>query len=124
MAFKAPKPTPGGLWRRVPPAIFPSIMGFLGLGIAWRRAVAAYPVPAGIGEALLGAGVILFAFAAIAYGSKIARRPAVLAEELRILPGRAGVSAELLIEASTIRKRNAFNGKENRLSGETAGRGF
>ncbi|MCB2128598.1 MAG: tellurium resistance protein [Rhodobacteraceae bacterium] len=96
MAFKAPKPTPGGLWRRVPPAIFPSIMGFLGLGIAWRRAVAAYPVPAGIGEALLGAGVILFAFAAIAYGSKIARRPAVLAEELRILPGRAGVSAMVL----------------------------
>ena len=96
MAFKPPAPTPPGLWRRVPPAIFPSIMGLFGLGLAWRRGVAAFGLPAGIAETILGAVTLLFLFALVAYSAKFLRRPAVLVEELRILPGRAGVAAMLL----------------------------
>ena len=85
--------TKPGLWRRVPPAIFPPILGLMGLGLAWRRAPDVFAIPAAPGEVLLGMTTLLFLFAAIAYLAKIARRPAVLAEELRILPGRAGVTA-------------------------------
>lgn len=96
MAFKPPAPTPPGLWRRVPPAIFPPIMGLFGLGLAWRRGESAFDLPAGVAEAILGAVTLLFLFGLLAYSVKVLRRPAVLVEELRILPGRAGVSAMLL----------------------------
>lgn len=96
MAFKPPAPTPPGLWRRVPPAIFPSIMGLFGLGLAWRRGAEAFDLPRGIAEALLGAVTLLFLSALLAYSVKLLRRPSVLAEDLRILPGRAGVAAMVL----------------------------
>lgn len=96
MAFKPPAPTPPGLWRRVPPAIFPAVMGLFGLGLAWRRGAAALGLPAGIGEAILGAVTLLFLFGLLAYAVKLLRRPSVLAEDLRILPGRAGVAAMVL----------------------------
>ncbi|HSF64962.1 MAG TPA: tellurium resistance protein, partial [Paracoccaceae bacterium] len=48
------------------------------------------------GEAVLGAVSLLYVFAATAFLAKIARRPGVLFEELRILPGRAGVAAASL----------------------------
>ncbi len=96
MTFKAPVPTPPGLWRRVPPAIFPSIMGLFGLGLAWRRGAQVFALPAGIGEVILGAVSLLFVFALLAYVVKLVRRPAVIADELRILPGRAGVATMVL----------------------------
>lgn len=96
MAFKPPAPTPPGLWRRTPPAVFPAIMGLFGLGLAWRRAAAAFDAPAEAGEVILGAVTLLFLFAAMAYAAKLLRRPAVLADDLRILPGRAGVAALVL----------------------------
>ncbi|MEZ5779605.1 MAG: tellurium resistance protein [Paracoccaceae bacterium] len=96
MAFKPPDPATRGLWRRTPPAVFPSIMGLFGLGLAWRRAVLPYSIPEAIGEALLGGTTLLMLFALVAYGAKIVRRPAAIVEELRILPGRSGVSALVL----------------------------
>ncbi|AMY69394.1 tellurium resistance protein [Frigidibacter mobilis] len=96
MAFKAPTPTPPGLWRRTPPAIFPPILGLMGLGLLWRGAAKIFGVPTGLGEALLGAVTLLWLLAVLAYGSKIARRPGVVAEDLRILPGRAGLAAVVL----------------------------
>ncbi|MGB3316025.1 MAG: tellurium resistance protein [Albidovulum sp.] len=96
MAFKPPAPTKPGLWRRTPPALFPAIMGLFGLGLAWRRATEVAGVPAGIGEAILGAVTLLYLFALLAYCGKMFRRPAVIVEELRILPGRAGVGAMVL----------------------------
>ncbi|PKP72927.1 MAG: tellurium resistance protein [Alphaproteobacteria bacterium HGW-Alphaproteobacteria-6] len=97
-------PRPGGLWRRTPPAIFPPIMGLFGLGLGWRRGAAAFgmsPGPAAdmvhaVAEAILGAVTLLFLFALLAYGAKVLRRPGVVAEDLRILPGRAGVAALVL----------------------------
>ncbi|TNE69389.1 tellurium resistance protein [Celeribacter ethanolicus] len=89
--FNAP---PQGLWRATPPAIFPPIMGLMGLGLAWRNAAKVIPgAPAWIGEMLLGAFSLLYLFALLTYVAKMARRPSVIAEDLRILPGRAGLAA-------------------------------
>ena len=96
MKFKAPNPTPRGLCRRVPPAIFPPIMGLFGLGLAWRRAAGSYALPQALPDAILGAVTLLFLFAFGAYAIKVLRRPAVVAEEVRILPGRAGLAAAVL----------------------------
>lgn len=85
------KPVP--LFSRTPPAIFPPIMGAFGLGIAWRRAGEVFGLPSAIGDLLLGAVTLLFVFAAVAYLAKVVRRPGVVPEDLRILPGRAGLSA-------------------------------
>lgn len=82
-----------GLWTQTPPAIFPSILGLFALGLGWRQAVFVYSVPPAFGEAILGAVTLLFLFAAFAYFAKFVRRPGVLADDLRIMPGRAGLSA-------------------------------
>ncbi|SPH17759.1 hypothetical protein DEA8626_01286 [Defluviimonas aquaemixtae] len=96
MAFKSPAQTPPGLWRRVPPAVFPSIMGLFGLGLAWRRGTDVFALPAGVSELILGAVTLLYAFSLVAYVAKVLRRPGVVPEDLRILPGRAGVGTMVL----------------------------
>lgn len=95
---RPPLATPPGLWRRTPPAIFPPLMGLFGLGLGWRMLadLARSGALAGLAEAFLGAVSLLFAFAFIAWLSKPLRRPSVLAEELSVLPGRAGVAAAAL----------------------------
>lgn len=99
--FPPPPPlvqkTPG-LWRRTPPALFPPVMGLIGLGLAWRN-LALQPglAPlAPVGEAILGAVLLLYAFALIAWLSKPLRRIGVVMEELSVLPGRAGTVAMVL----------------------------
>jgi tellurite resistance protein len=82
-----------GLFRRTPPAIFPPILGLFGLGIAWRRGQGAFGLPEAPVEGLLGAVTLLFLFALLAYGAKVAMRPRVLTEDFRTLPGRAGLAA-------------------------------
>lgn len=93
MRFAPPSPTPPGLARRVPPAIFPPVMGLFGLGLAWRRFGALADLPAALAEVILGAVTLLFLFTLAAYAVKLLRRPAVLAQDLAVLPGRLGVSA-------------------------------
>jgi tellurite resistance protein len=88
-----PKP---GLWRRTPPAIFPPILGLFGLGLGWREAAPAFGVPAAIGDMILGAVALLYLFALVAYLAKPLRRAGVLLEEMRVLPGRAGLAAASL----------------------------
>jgi tellurite resistance protein len=94
-----PRPAPG-LWRATPPAIFPPILGMFALGLGWRRGAGAFALPEGMAaaaaEALLGGVTLLFAFALVAYGAKVARRPAVVGEDLRVLPGLAGLAAAVL----------------------------
>lgn len=84
------------LFARMPPAVFPSLMGLLGLGLALRRGLPLLDLPVEVAEVVLGAASALWAFAAFGYLVKIARRPAVLGEDLRILPGRAGLAAAVL----------------------------
>ncbi|WP_139307473.1 tellurium resistance protein [Rhodovulum sp. ES.010] len=89
----APRPRFGAA---TPPAIFGPVFGALGLGLAWRAAAEVFAVPPAIGDLVLGAVTLLFLFCVVAYGVKAARRPGVVAEDLRILPGRAGLSAGAL----------------------------
>lgn len=89
-------PPPSRLFARTPPAIFPPILGLLGLGLAWRRGIDLFGLPAGLAEAFLGAVSLLWAFATLAYLAKLARRPGVVVQDLAILPGRAGLAAGTL----------------------------
>jgi len=89
----APRPRFG---EATPPAIFPPILGLLGLGLAWRRAAGVFALPEGAADLLLGAVSLLFLFCLFAYGLKAVRRPGVVVEDLRVLPGRAGLSALVL----------------------------
>ncbi|MHC0053074.1 TDT family transporter [Actibacterium sp. D379-3] len=82
--------------EQTPPAIFPPIFGLLGLGLAWRRAGAAFAVPGAASQLILGAVTLLFLFALAAYLRKVIRRPAVVVEDLRVLPGRAGLAVLVL----------------------------
>ena len=95
MAFVAPKPRPA-LFRGTPPAIFPSMMGLFGLGLGWRVGAGAFGLPQGVGEAILGAVTLLYLFGLAAYLRKLAARPSVIFEDLRVLPGRAGVGTMVL----------------------------
>ena len=79
--------------RTTPPAIFPVILGTLGLGMAWRNAAQFMGVADWLGEIILGAGVALFLVGFAAYLTKLARRPSCLTEDLRTIPGRGGLSA-------------------------------
>ncbi len=81
------------LFARMPPAVFAVVLGLLGLALALKRALAEAQVVEGLGDLALGLAVGLWLFCALAYGVKIARRPGVVREELRVLPGRAGLAA-------------------------------
>jgi tellurite resistance protein len=84
------------LWRRTPPAIFPPVFGLMGLGLGWRRAAGVFGATDAIGDVLLGVSTVIFLFAVVAYLAKVVRRPGVVAEDLRVLPGRAGIAAMML----------------------------
>ena len=94
--FAMPRPVPQGRFRRVPPVMFLSLLAALELSLAWAGGVRAFALPAGLAQLLGGMVTALAAFALFAYACKLARRPAVLAEEVAILPGRTGVAAGVL----------------------------
>ena len=77
-------------WRKTPPALFPPILGLFGLAAAWLRTPDAFGAPAGFGQLLSGAMVLVYLFTAGHYVAKLAARPGVVAEDLKTLPGRAG----------------------------------
>ncbi|SNX73764.1 tellurite resistance protein [Cereibacter ovatus] len=83
-------------FQRTPPAIFPPILGLMGLGLALRKAAEVWGLNGAVAEAVLGATVGLGAFAVVAYLAKVAQRPSVVAEDLRVLPGRAGLAAAVM----------------------------
>lgn len=94
-AFPPPEfpPRKPAVFARTPPAVFPVILGLFGLGLALKRGLAALAVDTGMADAILGAVTALWAFAIFAYLAKLARRPAVVLEDLRVLPGRTGLAA-------------------------------
>lgn len=81
------------LFARMPPAVFAVVFGVLGLSLALKRALIEVQLPQGPADLVMGLALGLWLFCAVAYGTKIARRPAVVGEELRTLPGRAGLAA-------------------------------
>jgi len=93
--FPAPQFPPVKLraFQRMPPAVFPAIMGLFGLGLALRRGAEAIGYPVAVAEIVLGAVSLLWVFATLGYGIKLSQRPAVIMEDLAFLPGRAGLAA-------------------------------
>lgn len=93
--FPAPQFPPVKLraFQRMPPAVFPVIMGLFGLGLALRRGAVAIGYPVAIAEIALGAISVLWIFATLGYVAKLAQRPVVIMEDLAILPGRTGLAA-------------------------------
>ncbi len=81
------------LWRSTPPAIFPVILGLVGLSLAWRGLGISFELTAGFGDILLGVTTAILAFFALSYLAKLVARPAVLMDDLKSPPGRAGLSA-------------------------------
>jgi len=92
-AFTAQARRKAPRWRRTPPAIFPPILGLWGLATGWSRTPDAFGMPAGIGQILMGAMVLLFLYTGGTYLAKIIARPGVVVEDLKVLPGRAGLAA-------------------------------
>ncbi len=80
-------------FARTPPAVFPVILGGIGLVLALRRGLQALDLP--LAAADLGAGLMLalWALAAFSYLAKMARRPSVILTDLKVLPGRVGLAA-------------------------------
>lgn len=93
------------LFARTPPAIFPSILGLLGLGLAMRKAAEVLGlsegVLAGLVEAVLGGILILWLVAVAALKTKAIRRFGTLAEDMKVLPGRAGLAAATMSGMAT-----------------------
>ncbi|MGY6632499.1 MAG: SLAC1 family transporter [Alkalilacustris sp.] len=80
----------------MPPAVFPPILGLLGLGLGWRAAGDGVGPVSGFGEMLLGAGTLLFLVALLAWLTKPLQRPGVVLDEISVLPGRVGLAAMTL----------------------------
>ncbi|WP_050528275.1 TDT family transporter [Pseudorhodobacter aquimaris] len=80
-------------FQRMPPAVFPAVMGLFGLGLALRRGAAVIGYPPALAEMVLGAVSLLWVFTTFGYLLKLRQRPAVIMEDLAILPGRAGLAA-------------------------------
>jgi len=83
-------------WRSTPPAVFPPVMGLFGVALGWRRAAEAFGTSTAIADLVLGATVMIFLLLFAAYMAKFLARPEVVLEDLRVLPGRAGLAAASL----------------------------
>jgi tellurite resistance protein len=94
-AYPAPEfpPRKAKLFAKTPPAIFPVVLGLLGLGLGLRKSLAVLDLPGGVAEVALGAILALWAFATLAMLAKVLRRPGVILQDLQVLPGRAGLAA-------------------------------
>lgn len=92
-AFKAQSQAQLPRWRKTPPAVFPPVLGAFGLAFAWMRTVDAFGFSPALGQFLLGAVTLLYLFLVGHYIAKVGKRPGVLGEDMRVLPGRAGLSA-------------------------------
>ena len=97
--FPPPPPLPPkvGPFRRVPPAVFPAILGLLGLIMAWKIAEQFLPFIVGpfvdIAEGMM---TLLFLFFVASYAVKFVIRPGSSIEDVNTLPGRTGLAAMAL----------------------------
>ena len=80
-------------FAKTPPVVFPAILGFMGLALAVRAALTGLALPQAAADLLGGLAVAVWGFAAFAYLAKLIRRPGVVPQDLRVLPGRSGLAA-------------------------------
>ena len=96
MSSRIPPLTPPrrqSLWRAMPPVVFLPLLGLVALGLAWRRVLYSVQLPEAPAELILGAVSLLFLFALAVYAAKAIRRAGAVIEDLRSLPGRAGLAS-------------------------------
>lgn len=84
------------LFANTPPALFPPILGLLGLVAALRIGAGRIGVGAEIVDLATGMTVLLWLAAVCIYAAKLVRRVGVIQEDLAIMPSRAGLSAATL----------------------------
>lgn len=80
-------------FARTPPAVFPVLLGFLGLALALRAGFGTLGWPMAMPDLVAGLALGLWSFGAVAYAAKLVRRPGVLWDDLKVMPARAGVAA-------------------------------
>jgi tellurite resistance protein len=80
-------------FAKTPPAVFPVLLGLLGLVLALRLGLARLGLPSAPADLLAGLVVPLWAFGILAYAAKLARRPGVVLDDLKVMPARAGLAA-------------------------------
>jgi tellurite resistance protein len=86
-----PRPVPA--FARTPPAIYPVLLGFLGLALALREGFAVQGWPQALPDLVAGVALALWLFGVVAYGVKLSRRPAVLLEDLKVMTARAALAS-------------------------------
>ncbi|MBE2276238.1 MAG: tellurium resistance protein [Rhodobacteraceae bacterium] len=85
-------PRRAALFARTPPAIFPVLLGLLGLALALRVGLVRLGLTAAPGDLVAGVVLPLWAFGLVAYAVKLARRPGVIFEDMRVMPARGGLA--------------------------------
>ena len=83
-------------WRRIPPAVFPPILGLIGMALAWRRAGEVLGFGVWIGNAILCVVILIYVVATLCCLAKCYSRPAATVQDLGGLPGRSGMAAMTL----------------------------
>ena len=84
------------LFANTPPALFPPILGLLGLVAALRVGAGRLGVGVEVVDLAAGMVVLLWLAAACIYAAKMARRVGVILEDLAVMPSRAGLAAATL----------------------------
>lgn len=84
------------LFANTPPAIFPPVLGLLGLATALRIGTTQWGAGQEIADLASGLVLPLWAFAACAYIVKLSRRISVVNDDLKVMPSRAGLAAGTL----------------------------
>jgi tellurite resistance protein len=84
------------LFANTPPAIFPPILGLLGLVMALRVGSRSLGLGPELADLASGLVLPLWVFAACIYGVKMMRRISVINDDLKVMPSRAGLAAGTL----------------------------
>lgn len=67
--------------RNLPVGLFASVMGIVGLGLAWREAAQTFPIACSIGEAIIAVGIAVYVLLGVGYALKAKiNAPAIRAE--------------------------------------------
>ncbi|NHB77282.1 tellurium resistance protein [Rhodobacter calidifons] len=80
-------------FARTPPAIFPPILGLMGLVTALRPGLDRWGLPQEAADLAAGLVLPLWAFALCSYTLKLTLRISVLQDDLKVMPSRAALAA-------------------------------
>lgn len=84
------------MFANTPPAIFPPILGLLGLAVALRVALSLLDLGPELADLASGVALPLWAFGFCIYVFKISRRISVINDDLKVMPSRSALAAGTL----------------------------